>query len=161
MSSFEIRNKETSDDEWINLLLEKHWGSVKIVTRGKVTYANRILGFIASVNDEPVGLITYQIGKDAVEIVTLNSKKEGIGIGTALIHAVVNTAKNQKCKRVWVITTNDNLSAMTFYKKRGFSLKAIHKNAIEKSRKLKPEIPMIGMGGIPIKDEIEFEIITN
>jgi len=29
---------------------------------------------------------------------------------------------------------------------------------IENSRKLKPSIPLVGNFGIPIKDEIEFEI---
>jgi hypothetical protein len=37
-------------------------------------------------------------------------------------------------------------------------LVAIHRNAIEISRKLKPSIPIIGKHGIPIKHEIEFEM---
>jgi hypothetical protein len=38
---------------------------------------------------------------------------------------------------------------------------ALHHNAIDLSRKLKPEIPLIGMDGIPIRDEIELEIILD
>jgi hypothetical protein len=37
-------------------------------------------------------------------------------------------------------------------------LVAVHRNALEKSRKLKPEIPLIGNDGIPIRDEIELEL---
>ena len=40
----------------------------------------------------------------------------------------------------------------------GFSLKAVYPNAISLSRKLKPEIPLIGNYGIPIKDEVELEL---
>jgi hypothetical protein len=36
-------------------------------------------------------------------------------------------------------------------------LAAVHPRAIEISRKLKPEIPLTGNEGIPIRDEIEFE----
>jgi hypothetical protein len=52
------------------------------------------------------------------------------------------------------------MKAIRFYQLRGFSLIAIHRNAIEESRKLKPEIPLIGIDGIPIKDEIEMEFIV-
>lgn len=36
--------------------------------------------------------------------------------------------------------------------------KAVYPNAVSLSRKLKPEIPLIGNYGIPIRDEIELEL---
>jgi hypothetical protein len=65
------------------------------------------------------------------------------------------------CTRLWLITTNDNLHALRFYQKRGFMLVAVHRNAVEQSRKLKPEIPLYGKDGIPIRDEIELEMLLN
>ena len=65
------------------------------------------------------------------------------------------------CKQLWLITTNDNINALRFYQKRGFMLVAVHRNALELSRKLKPEIPMIGNDGIPLRDEIELEMILH
>jgi ribosomal protein S18 acetylase RimI-like enzyme len=161
MFPIEIHNKTTDDDSWVKSLIEEHWGSLKIVTRGKITQADRVSGFVACIDNKPIGLITYVIDKNNLEIITLNSEMEGVGIGTALINTVINFAKDQKYKRVWVITTNDNQPAINFYKKRGFLLKANYENAIEESRKIKPEIPMIGIGGIPIKDELEFEFQIN
>jgi hypothetical protein len=38
-------------------------------------------------------------------------------------------------------------------------LKAIYRGAINKARELKPEIPETVHDGIPIRDEIELEII--
>ncbi|MFP3471139.1 GNAT family N-acetyltransferase, partial [Micrococcus sp. SIMBA_144] len=61
------------------------------------------------------------------------------------------------CSRITLITTNDNLAALKFYQKRGFVMTAIHRNAVEKARKIKPEIPLIGNDGIPIRDEIQLE----
>ena len=58
-----------------------------------------------------------------------------------------------------MITTNDNLPALGFYQKRGFDMVSLHRNALSQSRKLKPEIPLIGLNGIPLRHEIELERI--
>jgi DNA-3-methyladenine glycosylase I len=89
--------------------------------------------------------------------VTLNSLREGIGIGTALLDAVREAARKSGCRRTWLITTNDNLHALRFYQKRGWRLTALHRNALDESRRLKPVIPEIGIDGIPLRDEIELE----
>ena len=34
----------------------------------------------------------------------------------------------------------------------------VHRNTIADSRRLKPEIPLLGEHGIPIRDEIELEM---
>ena len=78
-----------------------------------------------------------------------------------MIDAVREVATESGCKRLWLITTNDNINALRFYQKRGFVLVAVHRNALELSRKLKPEIPMIGNDGIPLRDEVELEMILN
>jgi ribosomal protein S18 acetylase RimI-like enzyme len=83
----------------------------------------------------------------------------GTGVGTALLDAVKNAAGWAGCKRLWLVTTNDNTHALRFYQKRGFHIAAVHRNALLRSRELKPEIPLAGMDGIPIRDEIELEIV--
>jgi RimJ/RimL family protein N-acetyltransferase len=79
------------------------------------------------------------------------------GIGRALVKRVKKIAKEKNCKRVWLITTNDNIDAFGFWQKVGFVLKAVYPGAILLSRKLKPEVPEFGNYGIPIRDEIELE----
>ena len=51
-----------------------------------------------------------------------------------------------------------NLNALQFYQKRGFDIVKLHINAVKQSRKIKPEIPLIGFNGIPIRHEIELEM---
>jgi hypothetical protein len=58
-----------------------------------------------------------------------------------------------------VTTTNDNLRALGFYQICGFRLSALRADALKGARKLKPAIPETGAHGIPIRDEIELEII--
>jgi N-acetylglutamate synthase-like GNAT family acetyltransferase len=149
---------DESHGEWVRRLLEREWGSTRIVTRGRVHRADRLPAFVAVDRAEMIGLTTYNIEKSECEMVTLNSMREGIGIGSALVEAVKTAAVKSRCRRVWLITTNDNLKAIGFYQKRGFMLVAVHCNALEESRRLKPSIPMIGIDGISLRDEIEMEI---
>ena len=62
------------------------------------------------------------------------------------------------CKRIFLITTNDNLRALGLYQKHGFEIVNIYRGAVNESRKRKPDIPLIGMYGIPLRDEIELEM---
>ena len=143
---------------WATALLTGHWGSARIVSRGRVYQADELPGFVAVEKDKPTGLLTYKISGKECEITTMNSLVEGKGAGSALVEAVKKSAGEAGCKRLWLITTNDNTHALHFWQKRGFFIKAIHVNALEKSRKLKPEIPRIGNDGIPLRDEIELEM---
>jgi len=155
MNSFQIRPLQKDDKDWVTSLLREWWAGPGMVTRGKMHQADELPGFIAVQEGKPAGLVTYHINGNECEIVSMNSLVERTGIGSALIDAVKNTAAGAGCKRLWLITSNDNTAALRFYQKRGFSLVAVYRNAVEQSRKLKPEIPLIGNDGIPLRDEIE------
>lgn len=155
---FQIQSIQEELRTWVRNTLTKRWESAQIVTRGIVHQADQLPGFIAWLEGMPAGLVTYHVSGKACEIVSLDSLVEGRGIGSALIAAVQSEARQQGCRRVWLITTNDNLPALRFYQKRGFIIVAIYPNALQDSRRLKPLIPLIGLEGIPLRDEIELEL---
>ena len=157
MPIFTIHPIQENDRNWIKQFIIDHWGAEIVVAHGVIYRPHELPGFIAAGNSEPIGLITYQIIERACQIVTLDSLREGQGIGTALIDAVKAVSKQSGCIRLGLITTNDNLNALRFYQKRGFELVALHRKAIEQSRQIKPQIPLIGQHGIPLRDEIELE----
>ncbi len=156
---FEIRPLKKADKQWIIDLLKEWWAGPEIVTRGKVHRPDELPGFIAIYEGNYAGLITYNVEDKECEITSMNSLAEGKGVGSALVDAVKNAAAKEGCKRLWLITTNDNTRALRFWQRRGFRISAIYPNAIEESRRLKPEIPFIGNDRIPIRDEIELEMI--
>lgn len=156
-----VRPRAAEDDDWIAGITLERWGADNVVGHGTVYRPATLPGMVATIDDERVGLLTYTIEGDACEVVTIDSLQEGIGVGTALIDAVTATARDAGCRRLWLITTNDNLTALGFYQKRGFHLVAVHRHAVDASRQLKPEIPQIGQRGIPIRDEIELEMPLN
>ncbi|MDP2585543.1 MAG: GNAT family N-acetyltransferase, partial [Candidatus Levybacteria bacterium] len=69
-------------------------------------------------------------------------------------------AKERGLKSVWLVTSNDNIDSLRFYQKRGFRITKVYPNAIDKARKIKPEVPVIGKYGIPLKDALELEYIV-
>lgn len=160
---FQIRPLNQDDRNWVAHFLDAHWSSTKIVSRGKSVYAHLLPGFVAEPTNAPddappIGLLTYNVEGDSCEITTLNSLQPGIGVGTALIETLRAAAQAENFRRLWLITTNDNMAALRFFQKRGFCLVAVHPNALAASRKLKPQIPLVGKNGIPLRDEIELEM---
>ncbi len=157
MVKAEIREVNQEDREWMSRFLIEHWGSTQMVYRLGVRQCDQLPAFAAFYKGKPVGLVTYNLDQTECEIVSLDSLIEGHGIGSSLLQAVEDAAKAQGCKRIWLITTNDNLHALRFYQKRQFELVTIYRHAVEKARQIKPQIPLIGNDGIPIRDEIELE----
>lgn len=157
MTAFTIHPIADADRPVTLAFISEHWG-LPIVSRGIAHPAHEYPGFIAWKSGRIAGLITYHIAGDQCEITTLDSIMEGLGIGTALIQQVSEAARAAGSRRLWLITTNDNVNALRFYQKRHFELVAVHRRAIEQSRQIKPSIPPLGFDGIPIRDEIELEI---
>src|SRR5574341_89696 len=158
MSRLNIRALVREDRAWVTQFIREHWGAEIVVARGAIYRPSDLPGF-AALGDNPIGLITYRIEGDACEIVTLDSLEPNHGIGSALIEHVVGAARASGCRRVWLITTNDNLNALRFYQKRGFALAALNRGAVNAARKYKPEISLMGENGIPIRDELELEML--
>ncbi|MFC0214263.1 GNAT family N-acetyltransferase [Paenibacillus chartarius] len=131
------------------------------MSRGKVHRVNELQGYAALLNGVIKASVSYYVDNWECEIVSLESAMQNQGLGSKLVQLVVEQAKERQCKRVWLITSNDNVRAIRFYQKRGFDMKAIHYDAITEARKLKPAIPLIGDDGIPVRHEVEFEMILS
>lgn len=155
---FTFREKTKEDNDWVSEIVSEQWGSTKILSKDKIYEVKNLPGFIAEQNTKPVGLVLYAQEDSECEIVALYSGLENHGIGTKLMELVKNAAKEKHLKRVWLQTTNDNTQVLRFYQKRGYTIAAVRPNAIEAQRKIKP-IPLTGNDGIPIRDEIELEIL--
>lgn len=138
-----------------------HWGGEEMISRGKVYHPEQLEGFVAEDGNDWIGLLTFAIENDECEVTSLDSLREGQGIGSQLIDKAIEEARTRKCRRLFLITTNDNLNALGFYQKRGFEIVTIYRGAINESRKRKPGIPSIGYNNIPLRDEIELEIKLN
>jgi ribosomal protein S18 acetylase RimI-like enzyme len=154
-----IHRLTAADVPRVRQFWDDHWDAEFVVAHGTIFQPENVSGFLALDDNDWIGLITYTFLDTDCEIVSVDSLRENEGIGTALIEKVIEEAKANQCRRVHVSTTNANLRALGFYQKRGFQLCELRVNAIEEARKLKPSIPLIGENNIPLRDEIELEMI--
>ncbi len=155
---FVMRRIFEEDRIQVNRFLTEQWYATELILRGERVDLMDAPGFIAFEEGEIIGLVTIRISEGECEILSLDSLRENQGVGTALMKKAVDAARTAGCHKVRLITTNDNIRALRFYQKRGFDMVRIYHNAMDASRKLKPAIPLIGMDGIPLKHEIEFEM---
>ena len=156
---FTIRRLTPKDLPRLNQFWTEHWGGTEMVVHGEVFQAGQLDGFVAEQNNEWIGLVTFYIKDTACEIMSLDSLQEDQGIGTNLVEEVIQEAHEAGCQRLFLTTTNDNLRALGFYQKRRFELVSIRRGAVNESRKIKPSIPLTGCHNIPIRDEIELELL--
>jgi len=138
--------------------IEQHWNSKVVMSRGRTFTPHQEDGFLERRKDELVGLITFRIDEEGMELLTENSTLAGQGIGSALLLETINLARKESCPKVWLTTTNDRLRAIRFYQRLGFRMTNINVGVVDEARKIKPQIPEIGEGGIAVHDEIVLEL---
>ncbi|GAA1772192.1 GNAT family N-acetyltransferase [Nonomuraea bangladeshensis] len=155
-----VRPIGPADVESVSAVLRESWGGTTLVAmgRGELVDAAAQPGFVAELDGEPAGVVTYRERDGAVEILTIDALLPGKGVGRALLDAVRAAAAERGATRLWLITTNDNTRALRFYQRYGFDLVALHRDGVERARRLKPSIPREA-DGIPIRHELELELL--
>ncbi len=154
----DFRPLTARDTAWKHEVLIREWGATSVARRGELVEARDLDGFVALSRDKRVGLLTLGQQQSELEIVTIQSAREGIGIGRALMDATRRRAEELRAGRLWLTTTNNNFRAFAFYQLWGMRLVALYPNEVERSRVVKPSIPLVDAKGVPIRDELEFEV---
>ena len=153
-----VRPIRAGDRAWLADALRSEWGSLAVVSRGRLTEdASRLPGLMAERDGRPAGYALLRIEGEAGEVVVLHSLVRRAGVGRALLDEARAEAARAGCSRLWLITTNDNLEAIRFYQRCGWDWAGFHRDALTESRRLKPEIPETGAHGIPLRHELVFE----
>ena len=148
-----------TDASWAERFLDDHLGGRRQARRGEIIDVLEAgLGFVAR---DRSGLLTALPDGNELELTALAAEPRGRGTGTALVDALVASARRRTVTRIWVVTTNDNLAALAFYQRRGFRLSDVRFGAVDQARRvLKPAIPLVGQRGIEMHDEIELTRIV-
>jgi GNAT superfamily N-acetyltransferase len=135
------------------------FNALRVARHGTLVDALEHHAVLAWSEGDLTGVATYVVDGEECELLTLHSTTRLSGVGSALLAAVRQIAADRGCRRLWVVTTNDNVGALRFYQRRGFRLTQVRPGAVDRSRELlKPEIPTVGEHGIPLRDELELEL---
>jgi hypothetical protein len=126
----EVRPIDVDDHGWVERVQAASWDGAA-ARRGELIPLAGLPGFVARMDGERVGLLTYAIRADECEVVTIESRVEGRGVARAL----------------------------ALYQRWGMDLVAFRRGAIDDSRRrLKPSIPERNVDGVPIAHELELEL---
>jgi ribosomal protein S18 acetylase RimI-like enzyme len=153
-----IRKAQPGDLSWMEAVARRLFAAPRVASRGRLHYVRDLPGLIAELDGARAGLLLYHEGEHEVEIVVLVSEIKHRGIARGLVETLRRQAMSAGFRRLWLVTTNNNLEAIAFYRATGWQQVAVHRGAVKRSRLLKPEIPEIGPSRLPIEDEIEFAI---
>jgi GNAT superfamily N-acetyltransferase len=156
-----IKFRETTSDDsaQIAATMKEYWGGEPLVIRGKNYFPSKLNGIIAESGDKLMGFLFYELQGNDCEIVVFEVFDKYQGLGTRFLDLMKQIAKKKQCTRLYLMTTNDHLDALRFYQRRGFTICGIHLNSVAIGRKMKPGIPEVGEYGIPLRDEIDLELV--
>jgi GNAT superfamily N-acetyltransferase len=142
-------------EDWAERLVSAEFGGRIQARGGELVDVLRCPGIVAEHAGSQVGLLTYRMDDKDAELVYIEVTRKLAGVGTTLLEEFLTIAGG---RRVWLVTTNDNLDALRFYQRRGFVISELRPGAVDDARRmLKPQIPGSGSFGIAIRDEIELE----
>jgi GNAT superfamily N-acetyltransferase len=165
-----VRRARPADGPSIDAMFAATWGEPRVAARGRlydlrtlptlvatrtaVAGSARDTGGTQEADEQIIGVLTYEIDDDSIEVVSIEAVPPHRGTGTALLAAAVELGKAEGLARLLLVTTNDNIDAFRFYQRRGLHILEVRPDGVARSREVKPSIPLIGSYGIPMRDEI-------
>ena len=143
---------EPATAEEIDLLVSEHWG-VPVVCIDRAYEPADLEGLVwRDDSGEIHGLVTWAVEDEWAEIVTLDAFVQGAHIGGRLLDAAEAELRRRGVRTAVVVTTNDNLRALSFYARRGYRLMRLDLNGMERVRAMKPGVPQEGREGLRLRD---------
>ena len=131
------------------------WDETEVYCFGKTYDVTKLPAYVAHVDTEIVGTISYTVERGRLVIVLLNVLPgfQGRGLGRGLVDATVEEATRQGLTRVVVATSNDDLPALYLYQRNGFTITDIRLGEVLRHHGEE----VVGFAGISLRDEIRLE----
>jgi len=111
---------------------------------------------VAELRGELAGALAYRLVPDALHIVALATEPmwQRSGVATHLAGEAEFIAERHGVRRLVTSTTNDNLPALYFYQRRGWTITRVVTGGM--LARLTGD-PATGFAGIPVRDEVRLE----
>jgi len=150
-----VREGTDRDRAAVRELFARDFGRTKIVAFGEVMDIDEMPALVAVVTADPAGALAYRLLGDALHIVALATDPmwQRSGVGGHLVAEGELLARRLGLARTLVATTNDNLPALYFYQRRGYTMTDLIVNSVVEHTGQR----VAGFGGIPVRDEVRLE----
>jgi len=148
-----VRQAAPEDREDTLALFRRDFGRAAIVAFGDVMILENHPAIVAEMRGEVAGALAYRLLPDALHVVALATDPmwQRSGVASHLVAEAEELAKRHGLKRLVFATTNDNLPALYFYQRRGWTITEVVAGAMVPHVRTPDSA---GFAGIPVRDEI-------
>ena len=144
----DVRDIADDDRRWVRDLLTSTWGLPVVTPTGAYDAPEQLSG---CVEGERVGVVLWDDVYGGRQVVVLHTEVQRAGVGWALMSSARAAAWTAGIDRLWLVTTDDNPTALAFYAAIGMAEVRRLPGFIDVTRAAKPELPADAFG-----DAIEF-----
>ncbi len=145
--SFEPATEAAIEEVWTT-----RWGT-PIVTAIDTYLPADVDGLAArDSGGELAGILTWRIDGTCVELITIDAFPEGARTGSRLLAEAERLLREAGVLTAVLATADDNLGAFAFWLHHGFRLVGVELDAMDGVREVKPEVPLLGRDGLPLRD---------
>jgi ribosomal protein S18 acetylase RimI-like enzyme len=151
-----VRQAEPEDVPEVMALFRRDFGRSTVIGFGESMAIEDCPMLVAEMRGELAGALAYRLLPDALHIVALATDPmwQRSGVATHLEGEATFIARRHGVRRLLFATTNDNLPALYFYQRRGWTITGTVVGG------MLPHFggqPGVGFAGIPVRDEIRLE----
>ena len=152
-----IRPYVTEDFAWAVALLEATGGRYR-VRRGTRVDVAVLPGLVASNDGHPSGLLTLTRHREELEISVIASAPFDDS-QVALLISAAQTYASESCGRMWAICSNADFDVQRALQQSGFRLCTVRPGGVDIVARRSPEGVVRSFGGVPVRDEVEFDLL--
>lgn len=153
-----IRPYSTEDFAWAVALLEVTGGRYR-VRRGRVVDVAVLPGLIAVDGGRAVALLTLSRHRDELEFSALATIGDVDRALVSKLLAAGQSYASETCRRVWAVCSNAEFEVQRLLQQNGFRFCAVRPGAIDTAAQQRPNTLVTELGGVPVRDEVEFDLL--
>lgn len=156
-SSPAIRPYASEDFAWAVELLEATGGRNR-VRRGTIVDVAVLPGLVATRRDQPVAILTLTRHREELEISVIAAAPFDDEV-MALLLSAARTYVTDSCRRLWSICSNAELEVQRVLQQNGFRLCTARPGAVDAVARRTVTGVVTSLGGLPVRDEVEFDLL--
>lgn len=148
-----VRQAEPEDREPILALFRRDFGRAAVVAFGEVMPLEDQPTIVAEMKGELAGALAYRHLPEALHVIALATDPmwQRSGVASHLVAEGEVLARRHGLRKLVFATTNDNLPALYFYQRRGWTITEVAPGAMIAHNAVARGA---GFAGIPVRDEI-------
>lgn len=155
----EIRPYGTEDFAWAVTLLEATGGRLR-VRRGRVVDVAVLPGLVALRHGQPAGLLTLTRHLDELELSVIAAAP----FDDPLVARLLVEARRHggpTCRRIWAVCSNAEFEVQRALQQNGFRLCTTRPGAVDTVVRRSPTGLVTSLGGVQVRDEVEFDLLLS